>query len=118
MKTYKPYQMIKKCSLGKVEDVRNQHTGVTKPVFSTVRDVHYAQVKRSLTQKYLISLGSSLNDTIMIAIQHQDMTDIKLVKMNGVVYDIEDNSIDDSNVYIKYDILTLQENTKVGGSNG
>ncbi|KRL36618.1 hypothetical protein FD20_GL001161 [Liquorilactobacillus uvarum DSM 19971] len=118
MKTYKPYQMIKKCSLGKIEDVRNQYTGVTKPVFSTVRDVHYAQVKRSLTQKYLISLGSSLNDTIMIAIQHQDMTDIKLVKMNEVVYDIEDNSIDDSNVYIKYDILTLQENTKVGGSNG
>lgn len=113
MKTYQPYQMTKTCQLGAVKSVKNKYSGVNIPTFVASKTVHYAPLKRTFNQKYEL-VGTRLDETTEIAIQHQDIGDAQQVKIGDITYNILDNSIDDSVEYLTYDILTLKDTTKVG----
>lgn len=118
MKTYQPYQLTKSCELGTIKSTTNKFTGVSLPGgFVKTKTAHYVPLKRTKAQKYSL-LGTTLEHTIEIVIQHQDLTDIDVAHINGADYDIIDNSPDDSSEYITYDILTLKKIEKVGGKSG
>lgn len=115
MKTYQPYQMAKTCQLGEVKSVRNKNSGVNIPTFVPTKTVHYSPLKRTFNQKYEL-VSTRLDETIEIAIQHQDIGDAQQVKIGDITYNILDNSVDDSLEYITYDILTLKDVSKVGSN--
>lgn len=117
MKIYQPYQLTKVCLLGTFKSVTNKFTGVSIPTFLKVKEAHYAQLKRTRSQKYSL-VGTSLADTVEIVIQHQSLDNIDVVQLNEIDYNISDNSPDDSNEYLTYDILTLKKIKKVGDSSG
>ncbi|MFT8558006.1 phage head closure protein [Liquorilactobacillus hordei] len=117
MKTYQPYQLTNVCLLGTFKSITNKFTGVSVPTFVKAKEAHYVQLKRTRSQKYSL-VGTSLADTIEIVIQHQNLDNIDTVQLNRIDYDISDNSPDDSNEYLTYDILTLKKIEKVGDKSG
>lgn len=114
-KVYSPYQMNKKASFGSIKSV-TKPSGVNVPEFTEEFKLHYSSVKRTLTQTYQLQ-GTELQDTKVIAIQHNPKVNDSLrVVLSGVQYKIVDDSIDDSNNYLTYDLLTIKKVTKGGNS--
>lgn len=113
---YRAYQMAGIAEFCTLEAVENRNTGMTtvKPV--TVMTQHYAPIRRTLNQTYSL-VGTELDNTRIIAVQHTgklvDLLESNphkvQVRIKGAMYNIVTNSIDDTNVYIKYDLLTIRK---------
>lgn len=113
---YRAYQMAGVAEFCTLKAVENRTTGMTtvKPV--TVMTQHYAPIRRTLNQTYSL-VGTELDNTRIVAVQHTgELVDLLesnphkvQVRIKGVMYNIVTNSIDDTNVYIKYDLLTIRK---------
>ncbi|WP_311408373.1 phage head closure protein [Liquorilactobacillus uvarum] len=116
---YTPAQMSNKADFGSVQSVKNQFSGANIPTFVKQFTLHYASIKRTLTQTYMIQ-GTQFQDTQIIAVQHNskisdlDKT-LMRIQINGDAYKIVDASLDDStDDYIKYDFITIAKDKKGG----
>lgn len=114
--SYKPYQMIKTATFGHYGTTVNP---VTKQTVQGewVDDLvlHYATTKDYWVQKYTLE-GTIKTGTVLIAVQHNEsINDDMKVKIGSQVYKIANMATDDSAMYVKYDILTLEKVDKVGG---
>ncbi|WP_461241094.1 phage head closure protein [Paucilactobacillus sp. N302-9] len=115
---YSPYQFNKIAEFGDVESKMNEFSGVNVDTLVTKFKLHYAPVRRTLTQKYEL-MNTSLEDTIVIAVRHSPRVNEDLfVKLDNVQYKIMDISSDDSDMYVTYDLLTVQKVKKRGNANG
>lgn len=105
---FKPYQFNKKAEFGTVKS-KQLENGNTIKEFVPELTLHYMNWKRSIAQDNSI-YGTDLEDTVMIVIRHNPKVNTKIeCRLNGIVYDIVMDNVDDSNLYITYDILTLRE---------
>lgn len=116
---YTPAQRTKKADFGSVQSVKNKYSGAYIPTFVKEFTLHYATIKRTLTQTYMTQ-GTQFQDTKIISVQHNsklESLDKKLMKVriDGDTYNIVDISLDDStNDYIKYDFITIAKDKKGG----
>jgi SPP1 family predicted phage head-tail adaptor len=113
---YQPYQFRKIADFGAIKSVSDPQTGVNVPTFVKQFRLHYAPIKRTLTQQYEL-VGTELQDTIIIAIRHnKDVQESMQVQIKDMAYTILNLSLDESNSYITYDFLTLKKVKRGGGS--
>lgn len=86
--------------------------GVNVTNFLPAYSLHFKQQKRTLTQQYTL-VGTRLDNSITIIVRHDTRNaSQKQARLDGIVYNISDNSPDDSNDAIRYDYLTLVKTTK------
>lgn len=115
--TYQPYQMSRIVTFGVTKSTKNS-AGVSVPKFNPQFDLHFYQVKKTLTQQYL-ALKTDYQDTINLVVRHDDriadMTQCQLDGNSNVTYNIVDYSPDNTS-YISYDYVTVKDVKKVGGS--
>ncbi|WP_056960183.1 phage head closure protein [Liquorilactobacillus satsumensis] len=112
---YSPSDMVKKANFGGVQSVKNKFSGANVPTFVKQFTLHYKDIKRTLTQTYMLQ-GTELQDTKIIAVRHNSkLVDTMKVQISGDSYDIKDISVDDSNDYITYDLITIAK-VKKGGA--
>lgn len=110
---YAPYRLNHTAVFG-VSTSTKLPSGVSKPDIKAVATLHYASVKRTLTQTYSL-VGTRLDNTKIIAVAHnKQLEDCDLVKIDNDLYNIVDASIDDDTSYLTYDLLTIQKVTKGG----
>lgn len=105
-----PSVRSKVCFFATTEESTNEFTGVTitKPVIKF--KMHYRQVNRTLNQQYSL-LGTSLEDTILIAIRETKQLDLSkkwIVIIDNKKYDIVHATTDGKASVIKYVFLTLK----------
>lgn len=113
---FKPHQLNKVAEFGVIESTPNV-AGINVPHFVSKMKLHYARIKTTLTQKYLVA-ETSLSDTTNIAVRHNEQVqDMQQVKINDQVYNIVDVSPDDE-MYISYDFVTIRKVKKGGGERG
>lgn len=92
----------------------------SKETFVPQQTLHCAIYQRSQTQQYQL-LGTKLEGTIVVAIRAQYHVDNKLLAKldNGEkLYKVVAISRDETHSPIRYDLVTLQDVTKVGTNNG
>ena len=83
-------------------------------LFALTISLHCALYNRSITQSYQI-LGTSLEDTIVVAIRSTNELSKQLLASYGdVVYQIIDVSKDSTGKPVAYDLLTLKKYVKKG----
>lgn len=105
---FRPYQFNKKCELGTIENEYLPNGNKIKQ-FVPNFTLHFMDWKRSIAQDNSI-YGTEFADTKMIVIRHNPKVNTKIqCRIKDVVYDIEMDNVDDSNIYITYDILTLKQ---------
>lgn len=88
--------------------------------FVAQRTLHFAYYQRSQTQQYQL-LGTKLEGTTVIAVRskyHVDKTQLARIHGDSTLYRIVTISRDESNSPIRFDLITLQDITKVGANNG
>lgn len=115
--TYQPYQFNRIVTFGDTSSYKNA-AGVRVPKFNPQFNLHFYQVKKTLTQQYL-ALKSEYQDTINLVVRHDsriaDMTECQLDGNAKTTYSIIDYSPDNS-TYLAYDYVTIKDTKKVGGS--
>lgn len=80
---------------------------VKKPVTVFTKKAGYR--RRTINQTYSIQ-GTSLQDSILIGVRHDPRINKLLgVTLKGVNYKIETISPDETNTYIKFDLITLSK---------
>jgi SPP1 family predicted phage head-tail adaptor len=103
-----------KISFGTIKTVENNNTGDYDESFVPTISLHCALYNRSITQSYQI-LGTSLEDTIVVAIRSTNELSKQLLASYGdVVYQIIDVSKDSTGKPVAYDLLTLKKYVKKG----
>lgn len=86
----------------------------TKTAFVPTKILHCAIYQRTQSQQYKL-LGTSLEDTIVVAVRAQYKVDEQLkAHFKGKMYDIVSISRDYAHNPIRYDLITLKETKKVG----
>lgn len=109
---FQPSQFNKVASFGKNVTYEDENTGMTRKGFKELFTLHYRNVKRTVTQQYSL-LGTELENTKIIMIQHNDkVDDTMLVTIDGQQYNVVSIEVDESNVYLKYDYLTIKATQK------
>lgn len=82
----------------------------TEPVTQFSKKAGYR--RRTLNQSYSIQ-GTSLEDSILIGVRHDSRINKTLgVTLKGTNYKIESVSPDETNTYIKFDLITLTKVVK------
>ncbi|WP_404975669.1 phage head closure protein [Weissella paramesenteroides] len=111
---FKPSDLVHKVVFEKSKTDYNPVNGNPIIDYETLFTKWGAPKRRTITQQYQIA-GTSLEDTIVIGVRHDERI-IKGIGVfyDGVHYDIEDVSADDSNNYITYDLITVKEVKKNG----
>ncbi|AVO66254.1 phage head closure protein [Weissella cibaria] len=108
MATTKPADFNRKVDFGTVESVQNPNNGSIKKSFVKQFSLWYAPKTRTLNQQYQIQ-GTALDNTKVIVVRHNIAVEgIKVVQIDGVMYDIVQYSPDESNTIITYDFVTLK----------
>ena len=103
-----------KISFGTIKTVENNNTGDYDELFVPTITLHCALYNRTIAQSYQI-LGTSLEDTIVVAIRATNKLNKQLLASYGdVVYRIVDVSKDSTGNLIAYDLLTLKKYAKKG----
>lgn len=103
-----------KISFGTIKTVENDNTGDYDESFVPTITLHCALYNRTITQNYQI-LGTSMEDTIIVAIRSTNKVSKQLLASYGdVVYQIVDISKDSTGKSIAYDLLTLKKYVKKG----
>lgn len=112
---YAPYRLDHLATFGKSKS-KKLPSGVSKPDIDPVATLHYASVKRTLTQTYDL-VGTRLDNTKVIAVAHNlDIADCSLVKIGETLYNIIDLSLDEDSYYLTYDLITIQDIKKGGNA--
>lgn len=108
-----PWQFNKVANFGSMQSVQNPKTGMRVQKFVKEFSLHYMVKNRTLNQQYA-TLGTSLENTIVIVINHSKLIqENQLVQLaDGKTYRVINLSIDDSTQVTRYDYLTLSLNTK------
>lgn len=108
-----PWQFNKVANFGSMQSVQNPKTGMRVQQFVKEFSLHYMVKNRTLNQQYA-TLGTSLENTIVIVINHSKLIqENQLVQLaDGKTYRVINLSIDDSTQVTRYDYLTLSLNTK------
>lgn len=108
-----PWQFNKVANFGSMQSVQNPKTGMRVQKFVKEFSLHYMVKNRTLNQQYA-TLGTSLENTIVIIINHSKLIqENQLVQLaDGKTYRVINLSIDDSTQVTRYDYLTLSLNTK------
>lgn len=97
---------------GTIKSEKNPYTGVSIDKFVPQFKLHYAQYRRSVTQRYLDALGSEVTDDLLIYIRHNNkVLDSMQVQINKVTYNIQEISPSNNNP-VDYDLVTLTKVTK------
>ena len=108
MATFKPSDFNRKADFGTVESKQNPNNGSIKKTFVKQFSLWYAPKTRTLNQQYQIQ-GTALDNTKVIVVRHNTAVEgIKVVQINGEMYDIVQYSPDESNTIIAYDFVTLK----------
>lgn len=103
-----------KISFGTIQTVENDNTGDYDEFFVPNIIFRCALYKRTTAQSYQI-LGTSLEDTIVVAIRSTDKVSKQLLaSYGGVTYQIVDMIKDSTGNLIAYDLLTLKKYVKKG----
>lgn len=104
-----PAQMTRKAKFGSLISLENAQ-GVNVPTFKPEFTLHYAAIKRSMTQNYLLT-GTDLENTRVIAVRHNvKVNDTQHVYLDGVNHDVVSVSPDDdTGALIRYDYVTLRQ---------
>lgn len=111
---YTPQEMSKKADFGGTQSIKNRFSGAYIPTFVKEFTLHYKTIKRTLTQTYMLQ-GTELQDTKVIAVRHNSkLVNTLKVQIGEDIYSIKDISIDDSNDYIVYDLITISKDKKGG----
>ncbi len=111
---YLPSDFRQVAEVGTTKSVPNPYTGVSVPKYETLFKVHYKPHTRTLNQQYQ-AVQAGLTDTRVIVIRHNKKVSEGLkMKLDGVLYDIEQLSPDDTFGIGKYDFITLKKSSKVG----
>lgn len=114
-KQYQPYQMRHTASFGHPEAKENA-LGVNRNVFVQDFKLHYANINRTMTQRYL-AVGTTLEATRTIVVHHDKrLSDSLLCQIDGETYMIQELSPNDE-TYNSYDLLILSR-VKKGGKHG
>ncbi|MFT8557890.1 phage head closure protein [Liquorilactobacillus hordei] len=112
---YTPSQMAKTADFGSVKSVQNKFSKAYIPTFVKQFTLHYAPVKRTLTQTIMLA-ETTLADSKIIAVRHNPKLEESMkVQIGKDTYSIEDISIDETNEYITYDFVTISK-VKKGGA--
>lgn len=108
-----PWQFNKVANFGSMQSVQNPKTGMRVQKFVKEFSLHYMVKNRTLNQQYA-TLGTSLENTIVIVINHSKLIqENQLVQLpDGKTYRVVNLSVDDSTQITRYDYLTLSLNTK------
>lgn len=103
-----------KISFGTITTVENDNTGDYDESFVPTITLHCALYTQSITQRYQI-LGTSLEDTIIVAIRSTNKVNKQLLASYGdEVYQIVDVAKDSTGKSVAYDLLTLKKYVKKG----
>lgn len=94
----------------------------SEEVFVPKQTLHFAYYQRSQTQQYQL-LGTDLEHTIVIAVRSQyHVDDTQLARIKGdekqTTYKVMSISRGEAHSPINYDLITLKDIKKIGGSNG
>jgi SPP1 family predicted phage head-tail adaptor len=110
----KPAQFNQKAEFGITKSVLNKNTGNYVASFVPQFTLWCRHNTRSFVRQYQNN-GHSEKDTPVIVVRHSNrVTDALLVRYRTQLYKIADISVDDSNIVITYDYLTLEKTEKVG----
>lgn len=108
MKRINPATFNRRVAFGDIKTVTNPHTGGKTKEFVADFSVWFAERKRTLDQQYEL-VGTSLEDTKLIIVRHKkEIADKQVVSIDGVTYDIQEYSPDDSFGVMAYDYVTLK----------
>lgn len=111
---FSPERFNKKIAFGTLKSVQNEDTGSNKTSFESAFSLWTMPYTRTLTQSLSIN-GTAYQDSIQMVIRHNPAVNRELIaQYSGQLYKIIDNSVDDSNQVIGYDILTLKLTEKAG----
>lgn len=111
---FSPEQFNRQLQIGTVESTQNENTGANETRFKTQFTVWAMPYTRSMAQN-LSLMGTDCKDSIQLVIRHNSAVIKQLVvQYNDQLYEIVNDSVDDSNIVISYDILTLQLIQKAG----
>ncbi|WP_127849480.1 phage head closure protein [Lacticaseibacillus hulanensis] len=104
-----PAQMTQKAKFGSLVSLENAQ-GVNVPTFKPEVTLHFAAIKRSMAQNYLLT-GTDLEHTRVIAVRHNaKINETQHVYIDGVDYDVVTVSPDDdTGTLIRYDYVTLRQ---------
>lgn len=103
-----------KISFGTIKTVENDNTGDYDELFVPNITLRCALYNRTIAQSYQI-LGTSLEDTTVVAIRSTDKVSKQLLaSYGGVTYQIVDIVKDSTGNLIAYDLLTLKKYVKKG----
>lgn len=103
-----------KISFGIIKTVENDNTGDYDELFVPTFTLHCALYNRTIAQSYQI-LGTSLEDTIVVAVRSTNkMNKQLLASYGGVTYQIVDITKDSTGNLVAYDLLTLKKYVKKG----
>ena len=101
-----------KISFGTIKTVENDNTGDYDELFTPTFTLHCALYNRTIAQSYQI-LGTSLEDTIVVAVRSTNKMNKQLLASYGdVVYQIVDITKDSTGNLVAYDLLTLKKYVK------
>lgn len=111
---FSPERFNQKIAFGTLKSVQNEDTGANTTRFEPSFSLWTMPYTRTLTQSLSIN-GTAYQDSIQMVIRHNPAVNRELIaQYDNQLYKIIDNSVDDSNQVIGYDILTLKLTEKAG----
>ncbi|MHA6973931.1 phage head closure protein [Levilactobacillus brevis] len=111
---FSPERFNQKLVFGVLKSVQNENTGANETSFEPSFSLWTMPYTRTLSQNLSIN-GTAYEDSIQMVVRHNSAINRQLiVQYSNQLYKIIDNSVDDSNQVIGYDILTLKLNQKAG----
>ena len=111
---FSPERFNQKIAFGTLKSVQNEDTGANKTSFEPAFSLWTMPYALTITQCLSIN-GTAYQDSVQMVIRLNPAIKRELiVQYSGQLYKIIDNSVDDSNQVIGYDILTLKLTEKAG----
>lgn len=113
---YETYEWRHTCEFGVPSSKYNENTGANIPVFKSLKRVHFAKKKQTMTEKIQVA-GTDYENSIVIIVRHQrDLEDVKplYVKIGDKKYLVINYSADDTS-YDSLDFVTIKRVEKTAG---
>ena len=106
-----PVDFNQRIEIGTVKTVQNRINGTSKPILDSQFSLYCAPYTRSIASSY--QLTSEQLEQVVVIIRHNPKVYEGIqCKYKGKLYDVINDSMDDSNNYLSCDYLTLKRITK------